>query len=67
VCDAWHAMTSDRPYRGALTEGEARAELIRNAGTQSCPRTTDALLTVLDGTPAPPPAAAAPFAAAERH
>jgi hypothetical protein len=48
VCDAWHAMTSHRPYRGALTEGEARAELIRNAGTQFCPRTTDALLTVRD-------------------
>ena len=27
VCDAWHAMTSDRPYRRALTEAEARVEL----------------------------------------
>ncbi|MET0817749.1 MAG: HD domain-containing phosphohydrolase, partial [Solirubrobacteraceae bacterium] len=65
ACDAWHAMTSDRPYRDALGEGEARAELIRNAGTQFCPRTVDALLAVLDSTPAPP--AAAPFAAAERQ
>jgi len=56
ACDAWHAMTSDRPYRAALPEGEARAELIRHAGTQFCPRTIDALLTVLDGRPAPPPA-----------
>ena len=27
VCDAWHAMTSDRPYRRALTADEARVEL----------------------------------------
>jgi diguanylate cyclase (GGDEF)-like protein len=53
ACDAWHAMTSDRPYRAALPEGEARAELQRHAGTQFCPRTVDALLTVLDGRPAP--------------
>ena len=50
-------MTSDRPYRPALPEGEARAELQRHAGTQFCPRTVDALLTVLDGRPAPARAA----------
>ena len=63
VCDAWHAMTSDRPYRGALTVAEARAELERNAGAQFCPSTTAALVRVLDrggmpaiaGTLAPPP------------
>ena len=38
VCDAWHAMTSDRPYRRALSDEQARAELRRNAGTQFCPR-----------------------------
>jgi diguanylate cyclase (GGDEF)-like protein len=61
ACDAWHAMTSDRPYRPALSEDEARAELRRHAGTQFCPRTVDALLAVLEGQPripAPAPAAA---------
>ena len=48
VCDAWHAMTSDRPYRRALTEAEARVELERHAGTQFCPTTVAALLRVLD-------------------
>ena len=43
VCDAWHAMTSDRPYRRALTPEQARAELERHAGTQFCPTTVDAL------------------------
>ncbi len=49
ACDAWHAMTSDRPYRPALSPAAARAELERHAGTQFCPRTVDALLAVLDG------------------
>ena len=48
VCDAWHAMTSDRPYRRALTAAQARAELERHAGTQFCPTTVAALLRVLD-------------------
>jgi diguanylate cyclase (GGDEF)-like protein/putative nucleotidyltransferase with HDIG domain len=48
VCDAWHAMTSDRPYRRALTPEEARAELERHAGSQFCPTTVAALLRVLD-------------------
>ena len=37
ACDAWHAMTSDRPYRKALPEDVARAELAANAGTQFDP------------------------------
>src|SRR5215208_6712499 len=48
VCDAWHAMTSDRPYRRALTPAQARAELERHRGTQFCPATVAALLRVLD-------------------
>src|SRR5215210_1399182 len=48
VCDAWHAMTSDRPYRPALTTEEARADLEDNAGAQFCPRTVAALMRVLD-------------------
>jgi len=34
VCDAFSAMTSDRPYRRAVSEDAAVAELLRHAGTQ---------------------------------
>ena len=34
VCDAFNAMTSDRPYRRAVSADEAVAELLRHAGTQ---------------------------------
>ena len=54
ACDAWHAMTSDRPYRAALSDADARAELQRHAGTQFCPRTVAALLAVLDDRPVAP-------------
>jgi diguanylate cyclase (GGDEF)-like protein len=48
VCDAFHAMTSDRPYREAMSESDARAELRGGAGTQFDPRVVEALLSVLD-------------------
>jgi HD-GYP domain-containing protein (c-di-GMP phosphodiesterase class II) len=48
ACDAWHAMTSDRPYRRALARTEAVDELVRCAGSQFDPAVTDALLGVLD-------------------
>ena len=47
VCDAFHAMTSDRPYRDALSTAVACAEIRRNAGTQFCPRSAGALLAVV--------------------
>jgi HD-GYP domain-containing protein (c-di-GMP phosphodiesterase class II) len=34
VADAWDAMTSDRPYRKALAQDVALAELMRGRGTQ---------------------------------
>ncbi|MFH1853937.1 MAG: HD domain-containing phosphohydrolase [Candidatus Omnitrophota bacterium] len=37
VVDAFHAMTSDRPYRKALSEEVALTELKNNAGTQFDP------------------------------
>jgi len=46
VCDAFHAMTSDRPYRRAMPEGEALQELRRNAGAQFDPDVVDAFLDV---------------------
>jgi HD-GYP domain-containing protein (c-di-GMP phosphodiesterase class II) len=44
VCDAYHAMTSDRPYRKALSQQDARAEISKHAGTQFCPASATALL-----------------------
>jgi len=47
VCDAYHAMTSDRPYRKAMSHDDALAELARNAGTQFCPVTVAAALATI--------------------
>jgi diguanylate cyclase (GGDEF)-like protein len=47
VCDAWHAMTSDRPYRKALSLQEAMAELIRCAGQQFDAEVVEAFIRAL--------------------
>lgn len=47
ACDAYHAMTSARPYRAAKSDAEARAELLANAGSQFDPNVADALLREL--------------------
>ena len=47
-CDAFNAMTTDRPYRAALPHSEAVAELERNRGTQFDPRVVDALMVTLE-------------------
>jgi two-component system cell cycle response regulator len=47
VCDAYDAMTSVRPYRPALSEEEAIAELRRCAGTQFDPVVVVAFLAEL--------------------
>ena len=44
ACDAWHAMTSDRPYRPALDREVALRELHEKAGTQFDPNVVQALL-----------------------
>jgi HD-GYP domain-containing protein (c-di-GMP phosphodiesterase class II) len=46
ACDAFSAMTTDRPYRAARTEREALAELQRCAGTQFDPQVVAALVRV---------------------
>ena len=46
-CDAYSAMTTDRPYRRAMSVGEAVEELRANAGTQFEPRIVDAVVGVV--------------------
>ena len=48
VADAWDAMTSDRPYRRALSRGQALEELLRFRGTQWDPLVVDAFLGMLE-------------------
>jgi len=47
ACDAYDAMTTDRPYRAAMSDEQARAELLRNAGAQFDERVVAALMQVL--------------------
>ncbi len=44
ACDAYHAMTSDRPYRKRMSHTDAFAELARCAGHQFDPDVTGALV-----------------------
>ncbi len=48
ACDAYDAMTTDRSYRQALPETEARAELRRNSGSQFDPEVVRVLLEVVE-------------------
>ena len=48
VCDAFHAMTTDRPYRRALTKEVARARLLEGAGSQFDPLVVETCLRVLE-------------------
>jgi HD-GYP domain-containing protein (c-di-GMP phosphodiesterase class II) len=47
ACDAYDAMTSERPFQAALLPQEAAAELRAAAGSQFDPRIVDALLALL--------------------
>jgi putative nucleotidyltransferase with HDIG domain len=49
IADAYEAMTSDRPYRKALTQSDAIAELKRCAGTQFDADLVEAFIEVLKG------------------
>jgi HD-GYP domain-containing protein (c-di-GMP phosphodiesterase class II) len=51
ACDAFSAMTTDRPYRRALADEEALAELRRCTGSQFDPDVVDALIAVLSAQP----------------
>jgi HD-GYP domain-containing protein (c-di-GMP phosphodiesterase class II) len=46
ACDAFNAMTTDRPYRKALSSAEATAELERCAGSQFDPLVVAAMVAI---------------------
>ena len=48
VVDCFDALTSDRPYRRALTPDQAIAVLLHRRGTQYDPRVIDAFIAVCD-------------------
>ena len=48
LADTFDAMTSDRPYRSALTSEASRAEIIRCSGTQFDPTCVQAFLLAFD-------------------
>ena len=48
VCDAFHAMTTTRPYRDALPVEEARRRLIEAAGSQFDPSIVDVCVRLLE-------------------
>ncbi len=49
ACDAYHAMTSDRPYRKGMSHADAVRELSEHAGTQFDPNVTELLIGTLYG------------------
>ena len=55
VCDAYHAMTTDRPYRKRLSHPEAVRRLREGAGTQFDSRVVEICLGVLNELRAAPP------------
>lgn len=48
LIDAFDAMTSDRPYRRALTKKEAIEEMEKSSGTQFDPRVVQIFLKILE-------------------
>jgi putative nucleotidyltransferase with HDIG domain len=58
VADAFDAMTSDRPYRRALSQQAALAEVERCAGTQFDPRIAQVFLELFDEADLPAAASA---------
>ena len=65
VCDAFHAMTTPRPYQRTLMRDEALAELRRCAGTQFDPAVVEAFCVLAVEQPAP--ARAVPAGADRPH
>jgi putative nucleotidyltransferase with HDIG domain len=65
LADAWDAMTTDRPYRSALTDEDALAEIRACRGTQFDPTIVDAFLEAYEQDPERFAAGDFPFALPE--
>ncbi|HEY6962418.1 MAG TPA: diguanylate cyclase [Gaiellaceae bacterium] len=48
VCDAFHAMVTDRPYRARLGQDEAVRRLVESAGSQFDPRVVETFMRLYD-------------------
>jgi HD-GYP domain-containing protein (c-di-GMP phosphodiesterase class II) len=48
VCDAYHAMVTDRPYRGRLEDAEAVRRLVDASGSQFDPNVVDTFVRLHD-------------------
>jgi HD-GYP domain-containing protein (c-di-GMP phosphodiesterase class II) len=48
VADTFDALTSQRPYRPAMTIDEAKAELVRVSGTQLDPQLVEVMIKLMD-------------------
>jgi len=46
-CDAYSAMTTNRPYREAMSDEQAIAELRANAGTQFDPNVVEVVVELI--------------------
>jgi HD-GYP domain-containing protein (c-di-GMP phosphodiesterase class II) len=55
LADVYDAMTSDRPYRTALTASAARREIADLAGRQFEPNLTERFVRILEAKPAGAP------------
>ena len=66
VVDCFDALTSDRPYRAAMTEGDALKIVGDRRGTMYDPRVVDALLALVASEPSTPPAATRRIAVVHR-
>ena len=51
ACDAFHAMTTDRPYRAKLDVEEALRRLEEAKGTQFDPQVIDVCVRLLEAPP----------------
>ena len=47
VADSFDAMTSDRPYRSAMTKEDAIKEIEKNKGRQFCPSVADVFINII--------------------
>jgi putative nucleotidyltransferase with HDIG domain len=55
VADSFDAMTTDRPYRDALSSGEARRRLVEGAGSQWDQHCVAAMIALIDDGGVTPP------------